>query len=162
MQTLIVYYSRTNTTKELAGKLQENFTADILQIEDQKKREGFLYLLKASFDALTANVTLINQFSHNLEEYDLVLVGSPIWAASITPAIRTFLLGNSEVLPRLAFFVTHAGGGSGRSKKQFKKIAGQEPLAFLSVKDDEVKKDDESFKNKLAEFEREIITNFKS
>jgi len=131
LEILISYYSRTGTTKKLAGKLVKEFKADSLEIIDRRNRKGFFALIKASFDALTANVTVIEQFPHQLEDYDLIILGNPVWAASITPALRTFLLGNSEILPEVAFFLTHAGSGTERSFKQMESLTGRDPLATL-------------------------------
>jgi len=131
LQILIVYYSRTGTTKKLAEKLVQEFKADSLEIVDRRRRKGFFALIKASFDALTANVTLIEQFPHQLEDYDLIILGGPVWAFSITPALRTFLLGNSEILPEVAFFLTHAGSGAERPLKQMGSLTGRDPLATL-------------------------------
>ena len=40
MKTLIVYYSRTNITKQIAEKLQSELNCDIEEISDDKKYGG--------------------------------------------------------------------------------------------------------------------------
>ncbi|MGM0419800.1 MAG: flavodoxin family protein [Bacillota bacterium] len=131
MKTLVVYYSRTGTTDRLAKILKSELEASLLEIKDQRKRRGFFGLIRSGFDAITANVTVIEGFEEDLTEYDLVLVGSPVWAGQITPAIRTFLIGNSEVLPEVAFFLTHGGGGASKSLEQLEELAEKDPVASL-------------------------------
>lgn len=135
MKTLVVYYSRTGTTDRLAKIIKSELDASILEIKDQRKRSGFFGLIRSGFDAITANVTIIEGFEEDLTEYDLVIIGSPVWAGQITPAIRTFLIGNSEVLPSVAFFLTHGGGSASKALVQLEDLAEQEPVASLVLTD---------------------------
>ncbi len=131
METLIVYYTRTGTTEKLAEDLAVHFNADLLPLEDSKNRSGLFGFLRAGFDALTKNVTVINDFEHKLAEYDVILIGTPVWAGKMTPAIRTFMLGNAEVFPEVAFFVTLGGTSAQKTLEDMEELAGKEPLASL-------------------------------
>jgi menaquinone-dependent protoporphyrinogen IX oxidase len=42
-------------------------------------------------------------------EYDLVLIGTPIWACTMASPVRSFLQEYKEKLPRVAFFCTMGG-----------------------------------------------------
>ena len=44
-----------------------------------------------------------------IDDYELVIVGSPVWAGKIAPAIRTFLVENIFSKKRVAFFVCMGG-----------------------------------------------------
>ena len=46
---------------------------------------------------------------HDLSEYALVVVGTPIWAARLSSPVRTYLSQQRESLERVAFFCTQAG-----------------------------------------------------
>lgn len=133
MKTLIVFYSNTGNTSKLAKVLASKLKSDTLEIKDRRNRKGLIGFLRAGFDAITSNVTIIEDFTQDFTKYDLVLIGTPVWAGRITPAIRTFLIGNSEVLPEIAFFTTHAGGGTSKTLVQLEKLASKEPLACLSI-----------------------------
>ena len=139
MKSLIVFYSNTGNTLKLAKVLADKLESETLEIKDQRSRNGLIGFLRAGFDAITSNVTIIENFNLELSEYDLVIIGTPIWAGRITPAIRTFLIGNSTVLPEVAFFTTHAGGGSSKALLQLEDLAEKEPLACLSIEKEIIK-----------------------
>ena len=46
----------------------------------------------------------------NLEEYDTIIIGSPIWAGCFAPAIRTLLETGILKDKNIAFFYTSMGG----------------------------------------------------
>ncbi|MFW6382081.1 MAG: flavodoxin family protein [Bacillota bacterium] len=133
MKALIVFYSNTGNTSKLAKILASKLESETLEIKDRRNRKGLIGFLRAGFDAITSNVTIIDNFTENFIKYDLVLIGTPVWAGRVTPAIRTFLIGNNEVLPEVAFFTTHAGGGTAKTLVQLEKLANKEPLACLSI-----------------------------
>lgn len=133
MKTLIVFYSNTGNTLKLAKVLADKLESETLEIKDRRNRKGLIGFLRAGFDAITSNVTIIEDFNLKFADYDLVIIGTPIWAGRLTPAIRTFLIGNSEVLPKVAFFATHGGGGSSKALIQMEELVGKEPLACLSI-----------------------------
>lgn len=45
-----------------------------------------------------------------VEDYDLVVVGGPVWAWNMTPAVRSFLAAVKWHGKRVALFVMHRGG----------------------------------------------------
>ncbi|SDL07623.1 flavodoxin family protein [Halarsenatibacter silvermanii] len=137
METLIVYYSRTGTTREIADRLSVHLNADLLELEDSRDRSGIFGLIRSGFDALTSNVTVIDDFDHQIDEYDAIIIGTPVWAGKMTPAVRTFLLGNAGVLPEVAFFVTLAGSSPRGTLEGMEELADKEPLANLILNKDE-------------------------
>ena len=59
------------------------------------------------------------EISKPIEGYDFVVVGSPVWAGKITPAIRKFLVANDFSDKKVAFFVTIGGD---KPEKTFRNI----------------------------------------
>jgi menaquinone-dependent protoporphyrinogen IX oxidase len=49
-------------------------------------------------------LTVIGEPEKDSASYDLVVVGTPIWAGAVAPAIRTYLSQNKERLKRVASF----------------------------------------------------------
>jgi len=88
---LVVYYSRTGNTQEVAERLAQKFNADIERIIDRKKRVGPIAFVAAGKDALAGNLTQIEPLKRNPQDYDLILIGTPSWYSHMTPAIRTFV-----------------------------------------------------------------------
>ena len=87
MKYLVAYYSRTGNTKQLAHQIAEALSADIDEIIDKKKRKGVGGWLSAGRDATGKRDTEITAIKNPLD-YDVVIVGSPVWGSNLTPAIR--------------------------------------------------------------------------
>lgn len=114
---LIVYFSRTGTTENLAKQIQQETLGDIFKIEvvnpypeeyrattDQAKRElneGYLPPVKEKVE--------------NLEKYDTIFLGYPIWWGTMPMPVFTFLKENNFDGKKVIPFVTHRGSRLGRS-----------------------------------------------
>jgi len=148
-KTLIVYYSRTGTTKKLAEKLKKQLKADIDEIKDLRNRTGALGYMVGGKDSTMKNLTEI-KFTKNPEKYSLVILGTPIWAWNITPAIRTYIKENKTKIKKLAFFCTMGGQGNESAEKEITKIL-KKPIACLAVKTQDINKCDKEVKKFVKE-----------
>jgi flavodoxin len=106
MKTLVAYYSRTGTNRTIAENLADQIGADLDEIVDEKKRSGPLGFLGAGRAALGQKTTEIST-QLDPSNYDTIILGSPIWAGNMNPALRTYLekydLGGKRVF---FFFVS--------------------------------------------------------
>src|SRR5210317_761705 len=75
--TLLVYHSRTGTTKLVCETLQKNLNADLLEIKDSKDRTGTLGFISASIDAFRHSHSPIEPEQLDISSYDLIVVASP-------------------------------------------------------------------------------------
>ena len=107
---LVVYYSRTGNTKNLAHQIAEAFDSDIDEILDTRKRKGVGGWLSAGRDATGKRDTDITVEKNPLD-YDVIIIGTPIWASNLTPAIRKYLKTFDLQGKKVAFFATSAGDG---------------------------------------------------
>lgn len=114
MKTLMVYYTRSGKTESAMKKIALSLEGDLVRIDDGKKREGILGFLLAGFDAVSERGTglLPVELPAPLEEYGLVVVGAPVWAARLPPVVRTFLSTYGSRLPAAAWLLTRAGTNS--------------------------------------------------
>ena len=126
MKTLVVFYSRSGTTKRVALEVAKALSADVDEVIDKKPRKGILGFLIAGYDATKGKTTEI-EFEKNPSGYDLVVIGTPVWNGRVTPAIRTYLLRNREKIKNAAFFCTCAGR-LGKCLEQMEKILGKRPV----------------------------------
>ncbi|KKQ30010.1 MAG: Flavodoxin, FldA [Candidatus Shapirobacteria bacterium GW2011_GWF2_37_20] len=81
MKTLVVFYSRTGNTRRMGELIAQKLHADIDEIIDQKSRSGIIGWILSGRDAMKEYLTKIT-FTKNPADYDLVIVGTPIWAGS--------------------------------------------------------------------------------
>jgi flavodoxin len=106
MKTLVLYYTRTGNTKFVAETIAAELGADIEVVTDLKKRQGTLGWLSAGRDAMGAKETEIAQTKRTPTDYDLIIIGQPVWAGNPTPAIRTYLNKNDLSGKKVALFLS--------------------------------------------------------
>jgi flavodoxin len=116
MKILVVYYTRTGNTRFAAETVAAELGADIEEVVDLKKREGRLAFLSNGKDAMQAKETQIAQTKRDPKDYDLIIVGQPVWAGSPTPAIRTYLNKSDLSGKKVALFFSDSGLGQAVEK----------------------------------------------
>jgi flavodoxin len=123
MKSLVVYYSRTGKTRIVAEQIAKKLNADIEEIVDLKNRRGIIGYLSGGKDAMKKTLTKIKKSVKNPLGYDLVVIGTPIWASKMVPAVRTYLK-NSKI-KKAAFFYTAGGSGSEKAFEDMKETIGK-------------------------------------
>lgn len=108
MKTVVVYFSLTGNTKFVAEKIAQQLDADLCEITDKNHKKGKMLYIKGGAAAMREKLTDIT-VETPIDDYELVIVGSPVWAGKIAPAIRTFLVENNFSKKRVAFFVCMGG-----------------------------------------------------
>ncbi len=109
MRTLIVYYSRTGTTATVARALANRLDADIREISCDRYAGGIFRYLLAGYDSVRGNLPEIEMAQFAAEQYDIVLVGTPIWTSHPALPVRSFLHRKPDLPVRVAVFLTHGG-----------------------------------------------------
>ena len=155
MNILITYYSRTNITEKVAIKLKEELNCDLEEIIDKKNRSGPISYLISGFQAARSIPANIKEIEKSPENYDLVIVGTPVWAGTMSTPILAYLKENKEKLNNIAFFCT-CGGSEGSTFENMEKLISKKPLKTLSLN----KKDlESSYETKIHEFAQNIKNN---
>ncbi len=142
MKILISFYSRTGTTRKVAevmknALIEKDVEVKIEEIIDKKNRDGKIGYIIAGKNALMKKKTKIEEVSYHPENFDILIIGTPVWAGNITPAIRTYLEKYKDEIDLAVFFCTHGGGGESNTFNNMREIIG-EPLKVLSLKDKKI------------------------
>jgi flavodoxin len=138
MKTLVVYYSRKGHTAELAGQIAKELGADTEVITDRKKRNGPLGWMSAGRESMGDIPAEIEEPKRDPAGYELVVVGTPVWAGKISTPARAYCRKFAGKFPQLAFFTTSAGENEG-TFEHMASLAGKAPKATLSVRNKEQK-----------------------
>ncbi len=133
-KALVVFYSRTGVTAKVARKIAAAMPCELEEIIDTKSRAGLLGWLGGGRDAFRKKKTVIRQTEKPPAAYDLVILGTPVWAGNMTPAIRTYITQNKENLKEVAFFCTMGNAGEKRTLRKMEELCGKKPSAVLAVK----------------------------
>lgn len=150
MKTLVVFYSKTGNTKIIAEELAKNFSADLEELTETQPKEGFLGMIIAGKDAILQQGSAINDLKHQVANYDLVIIGTPVWAWTMANPVRSFIEKYKQNLKHVAFFATMGGSGDQRAFSHMEKLSGLTPTATASFIDTKIKKGD--FKTALLNF----------
>lgn len=155
-KTLVVYYSRTWTTKKLALSIADILDADIEEIVDMKKRLGLIGYIMSGRDAALKKQTTIQEWIHKISDYETVYIWTPVWDFTMSAAIRTFLTKYENVLPdALIFFCTQASSWAETAFQEMANIVGRRPLATIVCSSKDVYKDtyQEQIKKEIQQIE---------
>lgn len=138
MATLIVYYSLSGTTRTVATTLAQQLGADIEEIRC-RRYAGFWGSLRAVYDAWAGKVPSIEPLNRPLSDYDLVVIGGPIWVFHPATPVLAFLGREAARLSTTAFFLTHGGSAGPESLRAMEQRAGRAPVGTLLVRAADVK-----------------------
>ncbi len=130
---LVVYYSRTGTTRRIAQALAAALHCDIEEITESKSRKGLFGYLRSAMEARRMLAATIAPARHDVAAYELVIVGTPVWYWSLSSPVRAFLTATTARLPKVAFFCTLGGSGSEKAFAQMAQIAGKQPQAVCAI-----------------------------
>ncbi|HSO26040.1 MAG TPA: flavodoxin [Methanobacteriaceae archaeon] len=139
MKALVVYYSRSGNTREVAQSIAQEMSCDIEEIHDTQKRSGIIGWIKSGYQANRGKLTTLKPLEKDPSEYDLVIIGTPIWAGYPSVPVKTYLLENKDKIKDVAFFATYGGSGFPKTVKTMKEILGKDPVQTLGIKADEIK-----------------------
>lgn len=153
---LVVYYSRSGTTEKIGGLLAVALEADQEKVVDKKDRSGVWGYIVAGKDAGFENLTEIGKLKYDPADYDLVVIGTPIWAWKMTPAVRTYIKNNKKKLKNVVFFTTSGGTSYEKVIPDMEEYLGKKALLKNGFFEKEVKKDSKKMVEKLNKFLKEI------
>ncbi|MHC4591957.1 MAG: flavodoxin family protein [Planctomycetota bacterium] len=141
-KALVVYYSRTGTTRKVAEAVAGLLQCDIEEVIDTKRRAGVLGFLGGGKDSVLKKLAVIEEVTNDPGSYDLVIIGTPVWGFSVSAAIRSYLSQHGGSLREVAFVCTRLALGANRAFRHLGELCGKEPVAVLGLKRKEVVKGD--------------------
>lgn len=122
-KVLVLYYSVTNTTKQIAEYIQQKTGADIEAIQTvEELPTDYQELLQLSGKMRESNtLPELKPLAHNVADYDLIFFGYPIWFGTYAQPVKTLLasgvLNGKTVVP----FCTSGSSGVKESSENLKK-----------------------------------------
>lgn len=130
-KVLVVYYSATNHTKNVAEKLSENLGGDTFEIipedpytsDDLDWTDNQSRVSKEHDDESLRNVKLKTTKVDHWDRYDTILIGYPIWWGVAAWPVNTFVKDNDFNGKTVIPFCTSSSSGLGESGELLEKIA---------------------------------------
>jgi flavodoxin len=117
MKSLIVYYSYSGNTKKAAAVLADHLKqlgdAQLIEIHCLDETSSFLGQCRRAFKRTRGKIEPVN---FDLSGYDLVCIGTPVWAFAPAPAINTYVDNCSGVEKKHVLLFTTYGSGTGNQR----------------------------------------------
>jgi len=137
MKVLLVFYSRTGRTKAVARQIAEITGGEVEEIRDISDRSGLLGYIRSGLDGKTRRHSTIQEPRNDPRRYDLLIVGTPIWAGNISSPMRTYLKRFSSGLPPVAVVCTTGGTQTEMIESDLEMIIGKKPVGSICVREEE-------------------------
>lgn len=138
MRILVVYYSRTGITRNVAESLAVRLDADLSPIEESDSRSGVRGWLRSALEARRGALPPLLPARHDPAKYDLVVVGTPVWFGRVSSPVRSYLRANREHIRRAAFFCTMGGRGAERAFEEMTEALDMAPVTHAAFTDREI------------------------
>ena len=152
----VVYYSLQGNCEfvanEIAGKLGVQALRLVPDVEPPKK--GFGMFLKGGRMAVMKKTPELVGFDFNADDYDTIVLCSPVWADRYAPAIRSFLARADLSGKKIAIVASSAGGNAEKMMDALAADSKAEVIGRLSLLLP-LKKQDEA-REKIARFCRTL------
>ena len=154
-RVLIVYYSRTGNTREVANHIHKIVGGDMTELQAAEPyTDDYEAVKQRAMQELNSDIKpALKTKVENIRSYDVIFVGSPIWWGTIAAPVKTFLseydLSGKTIMP----FITHAGSGLGQSVTDISNLC---PKSDISDSIAVWGRDAKTAQNQIAEWLRKI------
>ncbi len=121
-KTLVLYFSVNQHTKQLAEVLSDKLGADLEEVHPKEAYpENYNVLVTMVKEQIENNeIPEACELEHKLEDYDVILLGTPNWWSHIAPPLLGLMKANKVEGKTVGIFATHIGGGIGGIEKAAK------------------------------------------
>lgn len=122
-KTLVVYYSYTNNVNRIVTELTKQIEADVVRVEPAERGLDYAADNYAIGSALISAIRnnpddassypAIDPIEVNLDEYDCVIIGAPLWWSNMAAPLQTFLFHHGKEMAgkKIGLIVSSASSG---------------------------------------------------
>ena len=127
---LVVYFSHSGNTREIANQIHNIVGGDIFEIQTVKPYPNdYDAVVKQARQELDSGYKPESKTKiENIKSYDLIFIGYPNWLGTIPAPVKTFLSEYDFSGKTIAPFCTHGGGGLARSVTDISKLCPKSTL----------------------------------
>ena len=149
MKSLVVYYSFSGNTKEVAQMLHDVLSqrgvCDLYELKPKDESTNFFIQANRAFCKARAR---LDKAPYDVCYYDLICVGTPVWAFGPAPAVNTYLEGIIKLEGKDALCFMTYGSGLGANlciEKMKKALKTKGAFKLFSFGIQQGRADDKSF-----------------
>lgn len=119
---LCVYYSRTGNTEKLVREIAQELKCECVRLDDGVDRSGLAGWLRSGMQAMARQTPEVGDIKTvlPLSAYDLVVIGTPVWAGRCSAPVRGFLKQNGRDIRNAAYVATR--GSEDKNEEVFQQM----------------------------------------
>ena len=119
----VVYYSLEGNTDYIAQAVAESAQASLIRLRQEKEipATGLWRYFSGGKMAGTKATPPLQQPLPDLSQVELIFLGTPVWASTFAPALRTLLQSNNLAGKKIAVFTCFAGN-PGRAESELRSL----------------------------------------
>jgi flavodoxin len=161
LKKLVIFYSLDGNTKLVAETIAGAIGAGLLQLKPKSeiKAHGFFKYFLGGMQVVLKKKPELLPFEKNPADYDLIFIGSPVWASSYTPAVNSFFSNCKLSGKKIAVFCTLSGQSDKPLINMKKALAGNDIVGeneFI-----EVVKNINAVKKNASKWANEVVNKCK-
>ena len=120
MKIALVYYSLEGNTAFAAEMIGQKLGVDIIRLKPVKEypTEKIAKYFWAGKSASFQESPKLMPYAFDINMYDVIILGTPIWAGTFAPPLRTFIRAQVWEGRKVALFACCSGGGTEKSFQQ--------------------------------------------
>ena len=99
----------------------QSLSLDVEEIVDQTDRRGAMGAFTGGIQGLLGLGTSISSPRHHPKDYDLLIIGTPVWMGRVTPAVRTYLDIYGKHIKKAILFCTYKTTGACSALRDMRK-----------------------------------------
>ncbi len=135
MAELVVFYSLTGKSRQVAEWLAAGLKAEIEEIVERRPRDfAFRGIFRSGLDSLFHRRPPIAPMTHREEIYDRVILACPVWGGRIAGPARTWLHRHGQRTHALGLALQSGDGAAYPAVLgEFEEMTGRSPKPLLTV-----------------------------
>ena len=157
MNKIVVFYSLSGNTEEAARILAQKLDAELLKLETVKPmpKRFAAQILVGGGQVMMRHIPKLKPLGKDVNGYDEIILGSPIWNSKGVPAINAFLQDEAAAARVTALFFLSGGGETEKGLAAItKRLPNLKHTVFLLDRKHKNSKDNAA---KLDRFAAEIV-----
>jgi menaquinone-dependent protoporphyrinogen IX oxidase len=151
-RVLVVFFSSSGNTRKVGQAIAVGLSATVEEIQEVnphpadirgKGLRNFRNMGYVAFYALMGRTVPIKAMQQDPADYDLVVIGTPIYASSLPAPVRAYLVQYGAKCKEVAFFSTGLDPRPPRRMfQQMEKACGKAPQAVCAFQADRIQTGD--------------------
>lgn len=128
MKKLVIFYSLTGNTRFVAGAISRAIDAETLELQtaEEPGSRGFMRYFWGGRQVMMKEEPALLPLDKDPSEYDLLIIGTPVWAFTYAPALASFFSKTKLQGKKIALFCCSHGGKGGTLEKMKARLEGNE------------------------------------